>query len=121
MNWYPKQQPIDGWDSIIGLGLSQINYPTLDTLSSRPLDLQAMLLRDWTGTRLEIYSQLSKDRGGANRPGGDKDGRRWGFNLIQSLDQVYDERFFAKFGWEDQSWRSVRAYSPGFKIGRAHV
>jgi tetratricopeptide (TPR) repeat protein len=114
VNLRPNQQPIAGWDSIFGLGVSQIDYPAFETMSSRPVDVQVMMVREWTGSRLEVYGQLSKDRGDANRPGGDKDGKRWGLNLVQALGQVHEERLFAKLGWEVQSWQSVRAYSPGF-------
>jgi hypothetical protein len=114
LNWRPNQQPMAGWDSVLGVGVSQVHYPTFDAMFSQPWDAQVTVSRDWVGSRLEIYAQLVKDRGQANRPGGDKDGTRWGANLVQALGQVYEERLFAKLSWDAQSWRSVNPYSPGF-------
>lgn len=114
LNWRPNNQPIHGWDSILGLGVSQIDYPAFETMSSQPWDVQFTMGRDWAGSRLEVYGQLSKDFGRAGRPGGDKEGRRWGINWVSALGQIDDERLFAKLGWDSQSWRSASAYSPGF-------
>jgi len=114
LNWRPNQQPMAGWDSIFGVGVSQVNYPAFNTMSSQPWDVQLTMAREWIGSRLEIYGQLSKDRGNANRPGGDKHGARWGANLVQALGQFHEERLFAKLSWDAQSWRSVNPYSPGF-------
>ncbi len=114
LNWRPHLQPIQGWDAIFGISVTQIDYPAFESMSSQPLDIQVTMAREWVGARFEAYGQLSKDKGSANRPGGNKDGTRLGFNLVKALGRFSDERLFAKLGWDGQSWRSASAYSPGF-------
>ena len=113
-NWLPNQQPFSDWDASFGAGVSQINYPAFESMASQLWDVQTTLTREWVGTRLETYLQFSKDLGQATRPGGNKKGTRWGFNLVKSVGPFQGQPVFAKLGVDGQTWRSAGAYSPGF-------
>jgi tetratricopeptide (TPR) repeat protein len=113
-NWRPNQQFFSDWDTSFGAGVSQINYPAFESMASQLWDVQANFMREWMGARLETYLQASKDLGQANRPGGNKNGTRWGFNLVKSMGPFQGQPVFAKLGFDGQTWRSASAYSPGF-------
>lgn len=109
----PRAQPLPGWDLILGVAASQVDYTAYENMSARPRDLQLSLTREWVGSRLEVYAQHSTDSAKETRPGGDKSGNRLGFNLLQVMGMLRDQNVFFKFAWDAQSWRGSQAYSPG--------
>lgn len=109
----PRAQPLPGWDLILGVAASQVDYTSYENMSARPRDLQISLAREWSGSRLEAYWQRSMDSAKETRPGGDKRGGRLGFNLLQALQMQGNQNVFLKFAWDAQTWRGSQAYSPG--------
>jgi len=109
----PNVQPLPGWDLLLGVASSQVDYPAFESMSARPRDLQLSLTREWVGSRFEVYVQHSIDSAKETRPGGDKNGNRLGFNLLRALEKLGDQNLFVKLAWDAQSWNGTKAYSPG--------